>query len=56
MGLGMVVRDHMGRVVAAKCFVVLGHLEPTVAETLGAYCATFFREVGVNQLMLEGDA
>ena len=57
MSLGMVVRDNMGRVVAAKCLMVLGHLDPAAAEALGAYHATLFsQEVGVNQLILEGDA
>jgi hypothetical protein len=30
LGLGMVVQDIMGRVVVAKCLMVLGHLDPTI--------------------------
>jgi hypothetical protein len=46
----------MERVVAAKCLMVLGHLESTAAEALDAYHATLFsREVSVNQHIPEED-
>ncbi|XP_059431507.1 uncharacterized protein LOC132165012 [Corylus avellana] len=57
VGLEVVIRDHQGRMWAAKCVTRLGFLEPTATKTLAATMATqLCTEMGFMQVQLEGDA
>jgi ribonuclease HI len=56
-GLGVILRDHTGRMIGAKCFARVGCLDPTAAEAIAALEATrFCTSLGVDRLMLVGDA
>jgi ribonuclease HI len=57
VGVGVVVRDHLGRFWASKCMVREGFLDPMSAEAMGAtLAAQFCQELGMEQIKLEGDA
>jgi hypothetical protein len=57
VGVGIVIRDHKGRLVAARCFSFVGNLGPTAAKALGVYHVTVLSvEMGVQNVILEGDA
>jgi ribonuclease HI len=57
MGLGAVLRDSQGNLVAAKCVSRLGRLAPAAAEALAAMLAIkLCREVGCLRVQFEGDA
>jgi hypothetical protein len=57
MGLGAIVGNHMGFVIAAKSLSKMENLEPAVAEALGAlYAAKFSRDLGIRSIIMEGDA
>ena len=56
-GLGVILRDHTGRMLRAKCSAIIGYLDSTVAEAIAALEATrFCSSLGVDQLLLVGDA
>lgn len=56
MGVGVVIRDAAGCVVAAKATTVPYIVEPMAAETMAAWCAVEFgRASGAGQVILEGD-
>lgn len=53
----MIVRDHMGKRVAAMCFTRMGYVEPAVAKALAGLEATkFIRGMGQDWVQLVGDA
>ncbi|XP_059436729.1 uncharacterized protein LOC132169770 [Corylus avellana] len=55
--LGVVIRDHQGRMWVAKSVTRRGFLEPTAAEFLAASMATrLCTEMGFMRVQMEGDA
>jgi hypothetical protein len=53
MGVGVVVRDHLGTVKATMCLVVPFVAEPITAEALGArQAADFGRYLGYQSMQL----
>jgi ribonuclease HI len=57
VGLGVIIRDHCGNMVAAKSLTRRGLLEPAAAEALAALMAIqLARALGLRNLYLEGDA
>lgn len=57
MGVGVVIRDAEGGVVAAKVTTVPYIVEPKAAKTMAAWRAVEFgREMGASRVILEGDA
>ncbi|XP_042939343.1 uncharacterized protein LOC122274364 [Carya illinoinensis] len=57
IGIGLVARDHEGSILATKKLSVPSLAEPVLAEALGAFhAASMARELGLNSVMLEGDA
>jgi ribonuclease HI/ribosomal protein L37AE/L43A len=57
MGLGVVIRDHMGRLVAARSLSRQGGFDPDAAEAIAALVATqIARELGIQRAWFEGDA
>ena len=57
IGFGAVMRNCQGKVVAARCFSIEGHLDPEAAKNLGAfYAVKLSKEMGAQNLVLEGDA
>jgi ribonuclease HI len=57
MGVGLLARDHLGRVVAAMCFSQKYQLDPSTAEAFGVQLAAeFARFQGFTSISLEGDA
>jgi ribonuclease HI len=57
MGIGIVVRDYEGHVIAARSVTIMGNLEPIAAEALAAFQATnFSKDLGLQHIILEGDA
>lgn len=57
MGVGLVVRNHEGEVIAAKCFTKPFVTDPMTAEAVGAWSAAqFVRQLGMDQIILEGDS
>jgi hypothetical protein len=57
MGVGVIVRDHMGRVIAARSTTVEFSSEPVVAEAIAAlHAAEFSRDLGLPKIILEGDS
>ncbi|XP_059436168.1 uncharacterized protein LOC132169100 [Corylus avellana] len=57
MGVGIVVRDHEGRVRAARSFMNMGSLESIAVEALATfYAASLCEEIGLHSILLEGDA
>jgi ribonuclease HI len=57
MGVGVVIRDDRGRVVAAKARFVSGIVNPTVAESMGAWQAVVMCcDMRFPLVVLEGDS
>lgn len=57
VGVGILVRDHNGRVLAARSFTKRGVMEPTIGETIASYhAAQFCNQMGLQKVILEGDA
>jgi ribonuclease HI len=57
MGFGIVVRDNMGHVLAAKSVMKRGFLEPTATEMMAVFLAMRFSfEKGFHSIILESDA
>ena len=57
MGLGVVVRDSFGNLLAARCETRLGCLALAVAEVKAVLLAIqFCRKMGFLRVHLEGDA
>jgi ribonuclease HI len=57
VGLGAIIRDHQGRMWAAKSMTQKGSLDPIAAETIAAtMAAKLCKEMGIRQVLLEGDA
>lgn len=57
MGLGVIIRDHLGRVWASKSQTRRGFLDPTTAEMMAALMAVqLCCEMGIRRVRLEGDA
>lgn len=56
-GLGVIIRDHHGRLFAAKSLTWKGILEPVAAEALASRVAVqLVRELRIQNIYLEGDA
>jgi hypothetical protein len=57
VGVGILARDHMGKVLGAMCSVQSYITDPTTAEALGTHWGVEFgRFLSLNSLILEGDA
>ena len=57
MGLGVVLRDLIDKLIAGQSQTKEGAPEPSLAEALGAYGVVYFcKELGILNLILEGDA
>jgi len=57
MGVGVVIRDDRGRVVAAKASFVSGIVNPIVAESMGAWQAVVMCcDLRFPLIVLEGDS
>lgn len=57
VGLGAVVRDHLGTMCAAKILSRQGSLDPTSAEAMAALMAAqLCYDMGLSRIQLEGDA
>ena len=57
VGLGVIARDHEGRVLAMQCSIYKHIYNPTMAETLAAWKAVVLGvQLGVICLELEGNA
>jgi ribonuclease HI len=57
VGLGVIIRNHRGAMVASKSHFINGVMDPTAAEAMAALMAvTFCVEMGIEQVVLEGDA
>jgi hypothetical protein len=57
MGVGVILTDHVGDVIASFCTYKPTVMEPTTAEALVAWYATeICRKLGVKESILEGDA
>ncbi|XP_059454987.1 uncharacterized protein LOC132185199 [Corylus avellana] len=56
-GMGMLVRDHTGMVISAKCLTRTGNLDPTVGDALASlYAIHWCQDLGGRAIILEGDA
>jgi hypothetical protein len=57
LGIGVVVRDDKGLVIAAASKVRQGLFEPIMGEAIASYEATSIcKEMGIPKVWLEGDA
>ncbi|XP_042980109.1 uncharacterized protein LOC122310294 [Carya illinoinensis] len=57
IGIGLVARDHEGTVLVTKKLSISTITEPILVEALGAFhAATLAKELGLNSIILEGDA
>jgi ribonuclease HI len=57
MGMGIIVRDCAGQVIAAKSQTVFFLQDPVIAEAQAALCAVeFSRDLGLQSIILEGDS
>jgi hypothetical protein len=57
MGVGIIVRNNLGAVLATQCAVQKFILDPSVAEAIGAKLgAELGRFLGLHSIFLEGDA
>jgi ribonuclease HI len=57
IGLGAVIRNHRGEMVAARSLTRVGLLEPAAAEAVAAIVVIqLAREMGLQQIYVEGDA
>jgi hypothetical protein len=56
MGIGVLIRDEMGNVIAGMSKPFMALHEPASAEALAALCAVeFCKDVGRQDIILEGD-
>jgi glycerol dehydrogenase-like iron-containing ADH family enzyme len=57
VGIGVIVQDHNGRMVAARSFTKRGVLEQKIRETIASFhAAQLCKELGLQDVILEGDA
>lgn len=57
VGIGVVIREEKGQVIAAMSKTRMSLLEPTTGEAYAAYhAACLCKDVGVQNILLEGDA
>jgi hypothetical protein len=57
LGCGIIVRDHMGFVIAAQCDRLDVFQEPVIAEALASLVGVeFSRDLGLPDIILEGDS
>lgn len=57
MGMGVILRNHTGQVMAARSSTKMGFFEPAVAEAMSLLHGIFLcKELGVQNLIVEGDA
>jgi ribonuclease HI len=57
VGLGVILRDERGQMLAAMSKTRIGTLEPSTGEAFVASSAVCFcRDIGVHRVVLEGDA
>ena len=57
LGLGVILRDNAGNLIAAKCLTRRGHVEPAAAEAMAALEATqLCRDMGYEQIHFMRDA
>jgi ribonuclease HI len=57
MGLGVIIRDEMGRVATALSKTLNSLQDPTFGEALGARgVVEFAKQLGFNEIILEGDS
>jgi ribonuclease HI len=57
MGIGLLIRDHEGTVIAAKCSTRSHVSDPLTAETIAVWTvARFIQHKGFNNVILEGDS
>ncbi|XP_059450984.1 uncharacterized protein LOC132181765 [Corylus avellana] len=57
MGVGIVIRNHVGEVVAAQCSTRPYIVDPMTAEAIAVWTvALFIRSLGVENVKLEGDS
>jgi hypothetical protein len=57
MGVGVIIRDEKGVVIAALSKTVSPIQEPAVGEAMGALAAAkFSRDIGLFNIILEGDS
>jgi ribonuclease HI len=57
MGVGILVRDHLGMVIAARSHTLVFLTEPVVAEAIAAlHAVEFSRDLGLPRIVLEGDS
>ena len=56
MGVGVIVRDFSGEVIAARSLTIQTKQEPVIGEAMGAIYAAEFIVIGVQNVILEGDS
>ena len=57
LGLGVILRDHEGNMLVAKCITRKGHVEPAVVEAMAALEAIqLCRDRGYGRVHFMGDA
>jgi ribonuclease HI len=57
MGVGIVIRDAGGRIIAARAKQIPFIVDPLLAETIAAWHAiSFGKEMGGDKVILEGDS
>ena len=57
MGVGIVIRNHEGEVVAAKCCTKPHIIDPLVAKIVAAWStAQFIRQLEIDHVIVEGDS
>jgi ribonuclease HI len=57
MGIGVIIRDERGAVVAAWSKLCQGSIEPTMGEVTALfYAESLCRELGIHEVIFEGDA
>jgi ribonuclease HI len=57
MGIGLLIRDHEGAVVAAICFTQRHVSDPLIAETIAVWTAArFIKHKGLDNVVFEGDS
>jgi hypothetical protein len=56
LGVGVIIRDSEGMVIAARSLTIQIKQDPVIREARGAiYAAEFGRDIGVQNVILEGD-
>ena len=57
VGVGIIVRDHKGSVLAIRSFTKRGVLGPSIGETIASfYVAQLCNEMGLQKVILEANA